>query len=127
METVKTQNKWLWREGDQGIVVTNVEMQPQYHITKDKEYPAVLGKIYIGYSAEFHYHNDANEPKKSISDHNSDRDGFESFWVILDKKEYNRRVNDLHTSLVNTLFEKYKHDLKELERQHSELWRHGNQ
>lgn len=126
MQSVKVHNKYLWREGDKGVVVVNVSMRPEYHITPNKEYPATLTDVIPGHRAKFNYTNDAGEPTNSISDHSSDRDGYKSFWVILDRNEYNLRVNDLHTQHVNTLNDNYHQALKELEDQHSKLWKAGN-
>lgn len=125
MSKIEAPHKWMWRVGDEGTVVYNVQPNAEYGTTKDKVYPATV-ICCNGWYAEFQFTDDLGRVKVETSDHNSDRDGYESFTVSIERTDYNSRCNEFHTQQIKELTDKFELDLKELERQHGERWRHGN-
>lgn len=91
------------RKGDKGTVRFNVDFNDEYHVTKDRLYPATV--IEDKQSALISYVNDIGVSSTIVYDYMSARDGYASIRMGVEDEEFKARVNALrasHTTVLET-------------------------
>lgn len=111
MDKVRTSNTRLMREGDECIFINNVGMKPEYHISKDKEYPGVVHSVRVDYCVKSNILNDVGEPSTQETSYGSFNGGFSNVEVLLPREEYVKRVNALHAENITRIMTKVTADI----------------
>lgn len=124
MQTVRTFNKALWKDGDKGFITPLFDSNPEYGFTKHKEYVADITEA--KYSYRFSIINDYGDKSVITVDDNTDRDGYYSCGIEIPRTEYNARANDLNAAKVKALHDRFQEDLNKLRKEHDEIWKVGN-
>ena len=103
MDTVRTGNTRLMRQGDECVYVNNVDMKPEYHITTDKEYPGVILSVGVDSNVDCNILNDLGEPATHGVGYGSFAGGYSNVNAVLPRQEYINRVNTLHAQNVSAI------------------------
>lgn len=111
MNKVRTSNTRLMRQGDECVYTNNVGMKPEYHISKDKEYPGVIHYARVDYCVQSNILNDIGEPATVETSYGSFNGGFSNVDVVLPRDEYIKRVNALHAENISKLMAKVTADI----------------
>lgn len=98
--TIRVRDQELQRIGDEAIFVNNVPMNPEYHNTVGKEYPAKIIAIRLGATTRVTTTNDKGE----VVEHGESFDDFNSGYCtvtsILSHADYKERVIERYRKQV---------------------------
>lgn len=111
MTTVRTANTRLMRPGDECVYVSFVAMQPEYHLTAEKEYLGVIQSVQVYQSVYSNILNDIGEPATHETPYGSFNGGFSNVEAVLPRDEYIKRVNALHAENISKLMTKVTADI----------------
>lgn len=105
----KTSDRRFMQVGDKGILIFNVEMRDERHVTKDKPYPMTITAE--GYGFVIEYTNDVGEVCTFNYYRQNERDGYETIQVEVTNDEFTARVNALRSRHADEIYTKYVEDI----------------